>query len=127
MGMVITVGVMVLLFKPRWLDNIHPLNPAQRGINDLVYPLSQLTTYTVNSSQRSMVAGSIVDGPTLSRQAQAAREARKAQTRKSMGEQDDWQERNWRAERRAAKEERRIMMNNRRRIRDAFAFTDMEE
>jgi hypothetical protein len=110
-----------LIFRPSWLDNIQPLNPIERSIDDPVYPPSKLTAHTVNSSQGSMVSGLILDAPTRSREAQAARKARKAHRRAEMSDNRNKVDRMIvKAERRAAKEARRIMMDNRRLLRDLF-------
>jgi hypothetical protein len=110
-----------LIFRPSWLDNIQPLNPIERSIDDPVYPPSKLTAHTVNSSQGSMVSGLILDAPTRSREAQAARKARKAHGRAEMSDNRNKVDRMIvKAERRAAKEARRIMMDNRRLLRDLF-------
>jgi len=121
LGVTVTVGIMVRLFTPRWWGVIQPMNPVERYIDDPVYPPSCPTAVTVNSSQSPTASGEIVDQAALSRQAQAARAARKARVREGLGGQDGWQERkDRRAERRAAKEARRIMMARRQAAIAAF-------
>ena len=128
LGIVVTVGVMVLLFKPRWLADIHPLNPVERYAGDAVYPPSKLTARTVNSSQGSMASGTIwpeEERRTHEARVVGARRARKARVREE--QRSRW----WadimdaRAERRAAKEARRIMMARRQQIMAAFTEEEM--
>jgi hypothetical protein len=60
MALVVTVGFMALLFKPRWLDNIQPQNPVARFAGDVVYPPSRLTAKVVTSGEQNEASGTIV-------------------------------------------------------------------
>ena len=120
MALVVTVGIMALLFKPRWLDNIQPKNPVARYAGDVVYPPSRLTAKVVTSDEQNEASGTIVTRD-HQRSIEAARCARKARMRevqyagRTMADRMDAK-----AERRAAKEARRIMMARRQQIMAAF-------
>ena len=132
LGVTVTVGIMALLFKPRWLADIQPRNPVERYAGDPVYPQSRTTAIVIASRDGRTEASGEIDVPPsreelLAHEARVvgARRARKAA--RAVEQRGRW----WaevmdaRAERRAAKEARRIMMDNRRRIRAAFAQEDM--
>lgn len=144
MGVTVTVGLMVLLFKPKWLDDIQPQNPANRFAGDPVYPPSRLTANVVTPASLALrstgseewhgwafCCGEIVDSASRSHEAQAARCARKAARREEMGSRwhrtdpNGYASRNAKAERRAAKEARRIMMARRQQIIAAFTAEEM--
>jgi hypothetical protein len=123
LGVTVTVGVMVRLFTPRWWSVIQPRNPIDRYVGDPVYPPSRPTAVTVNSSQGSMASGTIwpeEERRTHEARVVGARRARKARVREE--QRSRW----WadvmdaRAERRAAKEARRIMMARRQAAIAAF-------
>lgn len=115
---VIMVGIMLLVFRPRWLDDIQPVVPSRfRLYEGTVYPPSKLTAKTLNSSQASCFHGEIISGDR-----DRSREARKAHTREAQGDgrkQIAMVEE--RTERRAAKEAKRIMEKRRQAARAAFA------
>lgn len=126
MGVTVTVGLMVLLFKPKWLDDIQPQNPANRFAGDPVYPPSRLTAKVVASDRWSAAHGTIVPrDEQLAHQAkvEGARRARKeARAREVAGRADRMDAK---AERRAAKDARRIMMARRQQIIAAFTAEEM--
>ena len=133
LGITVTVGVMALLFKPRWLADIQPRNPVERYAGDPVYPQSRTTAIVIASRDGRTEASGEIDVPP-SREELLAHEARVVgarRARKAAAHARQYAGRNWmahldaKAERRAAKEARRIMMDNRRRIRAAFAREDM--
>jgi hypothetical protein len=125
-----------MLFVPSWLDNIQPVNPvdmiAYAGAP--VYPPSRLTAHIITPASLALqstgseewhgyafCSGEIVDSASRSREAQAARAARKTARAAEMGRVNRMDAR---AERRAAREARRIMMDIRRRLTDAFTMTE---
>lgn len=120
-----------MLFVPNWLDNIQPLNPVIREAGDPVYPASRMTTKVISSSQRPTAGGTIIPREERRRQqlaTQAKREgARRARKERKQAKQAENSQRarmdrmDRRAERRAAKEERRIMMERRQAAIAAFA------
>lgn len=125
MGMVITVGLMALLFKPRWLDNIQPKNPVARYAGDVVYPPSRLTAKVVTSDEQNEASGMIVTKD-HQRSIEAARAARKARRREALTRGKGWAAyMDAKTQRRADKEARRIMMARRQQI--VAAFTAEEE
>lgn len=124
--------------KPTWLADIHPIRPAEfiAYPGEPVYPPSRLTAHIITPASLAMlsagrlewhgwafVAGEIVDSASRSREAQAARAARKAARREEhyaaaarrLADRMDAG-----AGRRAARSARRIMMLNRRRYIAAF-------
>ena len=127
MGATVTVGTMVLLFVPRWLENIRPINPANRWAGQPVYPRSILTAVTVDSGKGPTASGTIVVPPTreelLAHEAAAvgARRARKEARAREMSGPRAWSRADARTERAAAKEARRIMMARRAACLAAFA------
>jgi hypothetical protein len=123
MAAVIVVGIMILVFKPRWLDDIQPVVPSyfRQYEEDKVYPPSKLTARTLNSSQRSCFHGEIMNEKDRSREAQAWREARKAHTREEMGEGNKMAMLEAKAERRAAVEAKHIQAKRRQDAAAAFA------
>ncbi len=132
LGVTVTVGIMALLFKPRWLDRIQPRNPVERYAGDPVYPPSRITAIVIDSRDGRTAASGTIAVP-MPREEQLAYQARVVGARRARKavRAEEQRSRWWadvmdtRAERRAAREARRIMMDNRRRIRAAFAEEEM--
>ena len=112
-----------LLFVPPWLTLIQPRNPVDRCAQDPVYPPSKLTVRMVTSDMGSSVSGTI-DPLAHETRVVGARRARKERAREEhYAAVASWlaDRMDTRAERRAAKEERRIMMARRQEAMAAFA------
>lgn len=128
-GISITVGHMMLLFVPSWLDDIHPV--VKGGISYpgvKIYPPSRLRARTVNSSQGATASGVIEDPIAMEKVKAARHRAKKAAKRAEhyrRATELEYDRMDYRSERRARKEAKRIM--NRRRADAMAAFMDEKE
>ena len=147
-GVAVTVGGDRHLFVPRFLDAIRPTVPGYwlKAPLDQWYPHSDVTRRAITPASLALrstgseewhgwacCSGEIVDQAGQSRAAAEGRKARKAARRAELGRRwkrtdpNGYASRNAKAERRAAREARRIMMERRAQCIAAFSDIDTTE